>query len=86
MEAKLGDIFQAFSYLNKSLKLGLTKQQLYRAERSIKFDHSIVEKFHADISRDQDKLMEQWEFKTVLVPRKKPLTDKQRAEIKREAS
>ena len=29
--------------------------------------------------------MEQWEFKTVLVPRKKPLTDKQRAEIKHPA-
>lgn len=84
MEATLGDIFQAFSYLNKSLKLGLTKQQLYRAERSIKFDHSIVEKYHGDLSADKDKLMEQWEFKTTLVPRKKPLTDRQRAEIKRE--
>ena len=78
----MGDIFQAFTYLNKSLKLGLTKQQLYRAERSIKFDHTIAEKFHPDITRDQDKLMENWELKMTLVPRKTPLTDRERAEIK----
>lgn len=78
----MGDIYRAFSYLNKTLKLGLTKPQIWRVEKDIKLDFSIYEKYSTELTRDPDKLMEDWEFKTVLVPRKKPITAKDRAALK----
>lgn len=66
----MGDIQKAYEFLNKTFKLGLKPIEIARAEAGFKLDLAKVEGFKADVLKDTVKLSADWEFKSVLVPRK----------------
>lgn len=72
----MGDIQRAYELLNRTLNLKLSKEALFRAEAIFKFDFARQERFGEGLRRDPSKLMADWEFKSHLVPRSKPLTEK----------
>ena len=66
----MGDIKKAYDFLNKTLKLGLSANMVAGAELAFKLDLAKVEGFKAEMLKDQKKLSQDWEVKTILVPRK----------------
>jgi len=70
----MGDILRAYDLLNRTFKLGLSKEQLFRAEARFKFDFSQQQGFKTQLAKDPGKLMADWEFKGHLVPRARPIS------------
>lgn len=77
----MGDILRAYELLNRTHKLGLTKEQLFRAEAGFKFDFGRQEHFKEEVRADPGQFMADWEFKSHLVPRAKPIAEKARASM-----
>ncbi len=71
----MGEVFEAYAVLNKTLKLGLNTDQLMRAEVTFKSEYAKRAKFPKVIS-SREKLARDWEFVTMLVPREKSLNQK----------
>ncbi len=78
----MGDIQKAYEVLNRTLKLGLTKEQLFRAEANVKFDHSDRMKFKPELRKDPAQFLADWEFQTILVPRSRPISDAAKASMR----
>jgi hypothetical protein len=77
----MGDILRAYELLNKTHELGLTKEQLFRAEAAFKFDFGRQERFTRSIKEDPGEFLADWEFKGHLVPRARPITAKAKASM-----
>lgn len=77
----MGDILRAYELLNRTFKLGLTKQQLFRAEARFKFDFARQERFKKEHIGDPGKLMADWEFRGQLVPRAKAISQSARTSM-----
>lgn len=82
----MGDILRAYDLLNRTFRLGLSKEQLFRAEARFKFDFSQQERFKKELARDPGQLMADWEFRSHLVPRAKPISASARASMRKVAA
>lgn len=82
----MGDILKAYDLLNRTYKLGLSKEQLFRAEARFKFDFSKQERFKKELASDPGQLMADWEFRSHLVPRAKPISATARASMRKVAA
>jgi len=82
----MGDILRAYDLLNRTFRLGLTKQQLFRAEALFKFDFSAQEKFRTDIRKNPEQLMAEWEFRSYLVPRTRAISQSARTSMRQVAA
>ena len=69
----MGEIFEAFLVLNQTLKLGLTNEQLMRAEGSYKSAWAKRINLPKEFLADENKLGDQFEFKAQLVQRRQPV-------------
>lgn len=69
----MGEIFEAYRLLDKTLGLNLTEEQLFVAEGALKRQIADREGFKSDVSGDREKLMAEWEFRGYLTPRKTPI-------------
>jgi hypothetical protein len=78
----MGDILRAYELLNRTHKLGLTKEQLFRAEAEFKLDFAEQERFKKELKADPGQFMADWEFKSHLVPRARPISAKAQASMK----
>jgi hypothetical protein len=72
----MGEIKQAYDFLNKTLKLGLKADQLMVAEAGFKLDLGRQEKFPETLTKDVMQFSADWEVRATLVPRKTALTRK----------
>lgn len=72
----MGEIFHAMQHLNSTLKLGLTGEQLQRAEAGFKSKFAKVSNPSPEFARLADNpaaLSEEYEFVAVLQPRQKKI-------------
>ena len=77
----MGEIFEAYAALNKSLKLGLNENQILSMEASFKSEYARRANFPKEMVNSRAKLSEGWEFVTTLVPRDAKMPRKKLLEL-----
>lgn len=75
----MGDVFEAYAFLNKSMNLGLSAMDLMRMEAGFKSAFAAVS--NPTAAKEGDKLTENWELKTMLVRRTTPMTTAQLSQM-----
>lgn len=69
----MGEILTAYQTLNRTLNLGLSKQQMLAAEMQFKIDFAEKMKFPASLTKSPGKLSAEWEVTSTLTPRRRKL-------------
>jgi len=69
----VGEIYNAYSTLNRVLNLGLTRDQIMAAEMQFKIDLAKKMKFPAQLTRNAATFSANWEMTATLTPRRRKL-------------
>ncbi|MCP5115809.1 MAG: hypothetical protein GY953_33695 [bacterium] len=84
----MGEILKAYQTLNKTLRLGLSREQMLAAEMQFKLDFADKMKFPSALRRNANALSSDWEFTGTLTPRRAKLravTSKSLSKLKADA-
>ena len=69
----MGEILKAYQTLNRTLRLGLSRNQMLAAEMQFKLDFATQKKFPGTIQGNANRLSSDWEFTGTLTPRRRKL-------------
>ena len=84
----MGEILKAYQTLNRTLKLGLSREQMLAAEMQFKLDFATQVKFPTSLQKNPNTLSSDWEFTGTLTPRRRKMrsvTSKSLARLKADA-
>ena len=79
----MGDILRAYTHLNTTFGLKLKPEQLFAAEMQFKLDFGKNVRMPAELLRNPEALMADWELVSTLVPRRTKISAAARATMKR---